>query len=108
MVDEAAPRAPIVCASCRATLTYADLRREVAGAHEHTFFNPLGVVYTIRCFESAPGTRTVGDADLSFSWFAGWAWQIALCGCCGAHVGWRWEAGDAAFFGLVTTALRTG
>jgi hypothetical protein len=104
-LDELGARVPVLCASCRAALTHAELRREVDGAHEHTFFNAAGVVYTLRCFESAPGTRTVGDPVLAFSWFAGWAWQIGLCGRCGAHVGWRWEKGGASFVGLVTTAI---
>ena len=102
---EVVARVPVVCASCRAPLTYRDLGRAVDGAHEHTFFNPAGVVYALRCFESAAGARTVGNPDLAFSWFAGWAWQIALCGRCGAHVGWRWEKGGASFVGLVTTAV---
>ena len=81
------------------------MRREVDGAHEHTFLNPAGVVYTIRCFHGAPGAAFVGEPTSAFSWFVGWTWRIALCAACGAHVGWRWDRDDAAFVGLIATAI---
>lgn len=38
---------------------------------------------------SATNTELNGGASTEFTWFPGYAWTIALCAACKAHVGWR-------------------
>lgn len=94
----------IYCAACSHVVTQTDWRRTVAGAHEHTFFNPAGIVFRALCFREAPGIIAVGAPSREFSWFAGYAWRIALCGGCGTHLGWLFADTDA-FFGLIKPKL---
>ena len=105
--DEGAGR-PLRCAACGHPITHDDARTEVAGSHEHTFFNPHGVLFRIGCFREAPGARLVGERTTDFTWFAGHTWQIALCGQCGQHLGWRFEAANACFHGLIQDRLVPG
>jgi hypothetical protein len=94
----------IYCAACGHLVTRTDWRMSVAGAHEHTFFNPAGIVFRVVCFKEAPGVGVRGDATAEFTWFDGYKWRIALCGGCAGHLGWRFEAGDI-FFGLIKSKL---
>ena len=86
-------------------MTATSARIEVAGAHEHTKRNPGGFEFRIGCFRAAPGCVPWGDACAEHTWFAGYAWQIALCRRCGSHLGWGFEGGDR-FYGLVVARLR--
>jgi hypothetical protein len=98
---------PLVCAACGLHITDEDQRIDMAGAHEHTFVNPGGFVHHIGCFATAPGCIHLGPAESAFSWFPGWAWQVAACAQCRAHLGWIYrDAGDGQFHGLITNALR--
>jgi hypothetical protein len=51
----------------------------------------------------------VGPATAEYTWFAGYAWRIALCARCTGHLGWRYEAQSGAtpaiFYGLLISAL---
>jgi hypothetical protein len=75
------------------------------GRHEHAFFNPAGIAFLVRCFSRAPGVTCRGTPDTTFSWFAGYAWQIASCGRCGIHVGWRFSKDDTSFYALISKRL---
>src|SRR5688572_23322659 len=57
----ARPEPGLVCAACHAAITRHDAAIEVNGAHAHTFLNPAGEVYRIRCFSSAPGALSAGE-----------------------------------------------
>lgn len=94
----------LVCARCGATITDAREAIVVSGRHAHDLVNPSGVAFHVRCFRDAPGCGCVGDASSFFSWFSGYAWRIAICATCHAHLGWRFE-GDDAFFGLIADRL---
>jgi hypothetical protein len=98
-------RRGVLCARCGAQLTDASQRTAVSGQHEHTFFNPAGIVYHVACFASVPGCRGVGPYCGDFSWFPGQRWQIACCASCGEHVGWHFT-GDSIFTCLITTRIR--
>lgn len=74
------------------------------GAHRHTLCNPHGLVFEIGCFTEAPGCATVGGASEFFSWFPGYAWRIAVCRGCTAHLGWAYGSGPA-FWGLISDRL---
>jgi len=94
------------CAVCDHRITDRAYRREMAGAHEHTFVNPAGFQFHIGCFVAAPGCKHVGATNEAFSWFPGWRWQVAICGNCHGHLGWIFRLGGEQFHGLITSALR--
>jgi hypothetical protein len=105
-----APRAEDVvrCARCGHTLALERDRTAPDGKHAHTFVNPSGFEFTIRCFREAAGCEEWGEASSFWSWFPGHAWQVALCGACKTHVGWSFAplAGEArGFFGLIVDHL---
>ena len=74
------------------------------GNHIHSCTNPAGITYDFGCYRSAPGCAVVGPEVREHSWFAGYAWQIAVCGNCGEHMGWRF-CGSDSFYGLVLGRL---
>jgi len=86
----------VVCTACEAPITSARARCERAGKHRHTCANAHGYVFEIVCFSPAPGVRGEGGWETFFSWFPGYAWQIALCAGCGAHVGWSFRASQGS------------
>ncbi|ACY18999.1 cereblon family protein [Haliangium ochraceum] len=98
------PRA-LLCAACRQRVTATNARVERGGQHEHLCTNPHGFAYHIGCFAAAPGCVAAGAAERGFSWFPGYAWQIAVCRGCWAHLGWRFGAGGDRFHGLILNRL---
>ncbi len=98
---------PIRCAHCGQPVSTADQRIDQAGAYEHRFENPAGIVFRIGCFRHAPGCRWVGEATLEWTWFPGHAWSVALCTKCGTHLGWSYGPGGTgdAFYGLILDRL---
>ncbi len=64
-----------------------------------------GIVFHIGCFGDAPGCRTTGVPTSEFTWFGGFAWSLALCGNCNAHLGWRYQGAQVSFFGLILDRL---
>ena len=98
--------APLVCAACGAAITHRSSAIDVAGAHEHTFVNPAGIIFPIRCFRAAPGCRELGSYTEEFSWFPGFAWRYAFCAACREHLGWVYAAGAGeVFYGLIAEKL---
>lgn len=98
----------IFCRRCGHRVTGEASRIAVNGSHTHAFFNPAGILFELGCFRKAPGCSVHGEASSEFSWFAGYRWRIALCGQCAAHLGWRFENRDAAFFCLILSHLAEG
>ena len=99
---------PLFCRQCGAEVTKDSLRISRNEKHQHTFFNPAGIVYEIGCFRDAPGCLVRGTSSDEFSWFAGYNWQLGLCVSCLIHLGWFFSSGDDAFFGLIANRLRQG
>lgn len=95
------------CVQCRHKITDTGSRMEMLGQHRHVFFNPHGHVFELGCFSSAPGCAAIGPSSEEFSWFAGHAWQVAICGRCGLHMGWlfRGVSLSSAFWGLIIPHL---
>ena len=96
----------LLCRNCMAVITAESGRISVDGAHCHTFANPHGIVFEIGCFQSAPGCAAAGPPSGEFSWFPPHFWQVAVCGSCLTHMGWRFsstQGGD--FFGLILDHL---
>ncbi len=98
----------LVCAACGHRITSEAERIAVAGKHAHTFANPQGLRFHIGCFREAPGCRDRGPGSVEYTWFAGYAWTIAVCAKCTSHLGWRYRdpAGNG-FFGLILQRLAT-
>ncbi len=93
----------LVCRACGHRVANASsIMREAEGGR--VFCNPHGLLFEIIRVKSAPGCVFAGPAVREFSWFPGYAWRIALCGTCGAHLGWRFE-GESVFFGLIESTL---
>ena len=95
----------LLCAVCRQVITYPIQRLSANGSHEHACTNPHGITYHIGCFRDACGCVTVGESTTAYSWFAGYAWRIALCGGCREHLGWEFRADTDRFFGLILDRL---
>jgi hypothetical protein len=101
--------AALRCVRCGAAIARARDRIERFGAHLHERVNPAGYVFTIGCFSRADGARAEGDPSTDFAWFPKHAWQVAVCGTCGVHLGWSFTPGDGAgFWGLVLDKIAEG
>lgn len=100
--DDGGGRA-LVCRACGHKVANAcAIMRDGEGGR--VYCNPHGLLFEIVRVKSAPGCVCAGPAVSEFSWFSGYAWRIALCGGCAAHLGWRFEGGSV-FFGLIESAL---
>ena len=89
------------CTACGHAIARPASRMSVDGKHVHSFVNPAGLAFTIACLADAPGCEASGQESTFFTWFPGHAWRIALCGGCGAHVGWSFRRDAAGFWGLI-------
>ncbi len=99
----------LLCRVCGERVTRESARVAVGGSHGHVFCNPHGLVYEVGCFSSAPGCVGEGPFVAEFSWFAGYAWQVALCAGCGALLGWRYRGAEGTgFHGLILPHLERG
>ena len=103
--EEDKPEEGLFCRHCGHQITSAKFSIEVDGSHNHTFFNPAGIIYEIRCFSKAAGCLNQGPASSEFAWFAGYTWQIATCSLCTVHLGWYFSSGESSFFGLIAKNL---
>jgi hypothetical protein len=97
---------PIRCSVCRTPVTSARQRTQRGGGFDHRLVNPAGIRFHVGCFNAAPGCRAPGEATYQHSWFPGYAWKIAVCGGCGAQLGWSYDGAGDAFFGLILDRLR--
>jgi hypothetical protein len=96
----------LVCAACSSIVTEPSQRLRVQSRHEHTFANPAGFVYRIGCFATACGARPFGAPSEEHTWFAGYAWRMAVCHGCGEHLGWLFAGSGPSFWGLILERLR--
>lgn len=94
----------IVCARCRAELTTPDQRLEVQGAHAHTFTNPAGETFHLRCFAEVRNLAALGTPETFFTWFPGHSWRVVVCASCTTFLGWRFEGGSV-FHGLISDRI---
>jgi hypothetical protein len=98
------PEAPLCCARCGHVVTRERHRMAYNGRHSHTRVNPYGLVFHFGCFAQAEGCTAEGFPTLEATWFPGYAWQVAHCAACRAHLGWVFR-GDGDFFGLLLDRL---
>ncbi|XP_022788152.1 protein cereblon homolog isoform X4 [Stylophora pistillata] len=52
--------------------------------------NNLGQHFELITVTSA-NVKSLGEAFEEHSWFPGYAWRVAVCPQCGAHMGWSFE-----------------
>jgi hypothetical protein len=97
------------CRRCAKPITRREEAIVFAGGHQHTFANPLGVVFQIGLFAGAPGCRPIGSYSEEFTWFAGHRWCIVLCAGCREHLGWHFaDRSGGGFHGLILERLAEG
>nr|QEO74230.1 hypothetical protein [uncultured bacterium] len=96
------------CGQCRSVVTRGALAVERSGAHEHTFRNPAGYSWTVRCFRDASGCTSAGAFTSEASWFAGHDWCYAPCATCGRHLGWWFVGSGPSFVALVVARIVQG
>ncbi|OQX19051.1 MAG: hypothetical protein BWK76_05675 [Desulfobulbaceae bacterium A2] len=94
------------CSLCQLAITSPAAAVSRRDRHQHTFCNPMGLVFEIACYAAAPGCLVHGQPSNEFCWFEGYVWQLGACRRCHAHLGWHFSAGDDAFFGLIRDRLR--
>ena len=98
----------IRCLKCGYAITGEKDSLSVHGGFRHTFVNPGGYVYTIGCFQAAPGCMIVGEGNSEHTWFPGYIWRLAICGSCATHLGWSFVSGGGdSFYGLIIDQLST-
>ena len=96
------------CARCRAVITRGALAVRPGGAHEHTFRNPAGYSWTVRCFRDAAGCTTAGELSAEATWFAGYEWCFARCAACARHLGWWFVGSGPSFVALIAPRINVG
>ncbi|SDL10713.1 hypothetical protein SAMN05660337_2105 [Maridesulfovibrio ferrireducens] len=96
----------IICKECEHKLTKPTFAIQVNDSHEHSFFNPHGYVFQLRCFSNASGCLTEGPPSSEFTWFSGYSWQITFCGKCFSHLGWKFTSDSNSFFGLIKDKIK--
>lgn len=76
------------------------------------YCNPAGYIHeTLTVHKtSVNAVNMVDRASTDFSWFPGYAWQIAVCKKCNTHIGWKFIAviknlKPKTFFGLSCKSL---
>ena len=97
----------LFCASCGHWVTTNQWAISIKEAHDHTVFNPAGIIFNIGCFRDAPGCWSTGQPSADFTWFPGYKWRLSLCEGCGKHLGWLFTGSGAvpAFYGLILNKL---
>lgn len=96
----------ILCRFCHAAITSRHEQLEIGSGHQHRFINPSGLQFLIGCFKLAPGCDIGGPSMTEYTWFKGYAWQLAACSDCGEHLGWFYQSGEAnQFYGLIVDKL---
>lgn len=95
----------LFCVICKNKITRTKEKIEVNSKHTHTFLNPHGVYYNIRCFKKATGCLPYGQSTEEYTWFPSFAWQIVVCSKCKIHNGWKYDSGKSTFYGLIENRL---
>ncbi len=77
------------------------------------FANPAGLLLEIVTARQAHNVQVIGPPTTEFTWYQGYAWEVAYCASCHSHVGWAFGAVDgghepASFFGLLKGSIVLG
>lgn len=96
----------LLCRTCSNPITSESEKIAIGLSHDYRFTNPLGVTYSIGCYQNAPGCSLAGEPTADDSWFGGYRWQVALCAECQQHLGWYYQNDKLRFFfGLIPDRL---
>ena len=99
----------ILCKYCFNKITSLNAVIERNGKHQHTFYNPEGIIYQIGCFSSAAGCVVFGHSTSAFTWFPGFSWRYAACANCRVQLGWYYQSrSEGNFYGLILNKLIEG
>lgn len=101
------------CKRCKTKIAvYNDIFAMAKGNVNANYCNPAGYIHeTLTVHKTLENsTRLVDRPSSEFSWFPGYAWQIAVCITCSSHIGWKFLALNKnlkpkAFFGLSCKSL---
>lgn len=98
------------CCICGQVISYSDQLLHIAGRSRHLFVNPAKLECDFYTLSSCPGALGLEDATEAHTWFPGYRWRLAICGRCGAHLGWHYEAvsGDMRpleFWGILVASI---
>lgn len=118
-------RTILACATCDGALADRSAMINVKGAKGScgVYINTHGHVHQTvtvsHCLQSCDFIRLQGRPTARDTWFIGYAWQIAYCGHCFSHLGWRfskvvefpWLAevdvpGETTFLGFCFESIR--
>lgn len=96
---------PLLCKNCFNEITNDNFAVSKNNSHTHSFANPYGYIFTIRCFSLAQGVLSTGKEFSEFSWFNSYSWKICLCSRCMTHIGWEFANSQDYFYGLIDDKL---
>lgn len=72
--------------------------------------NPHGILHEVMTVRSARNLVVAGPPTSEFTWYPGYAWEIAWCAACAEHVGWSFtatgESEPSRFWALRRDAIR--
>ncbi|XP_037092411.1 protein cereblon-like [Pollicipes pollicipes] len=106
----------MACADCEQPLASSDdVFAMSAEGPQSIFVNPHGDLHETLTLHRASGLRCITRPSTEYSWFPGYAWEIAHCTQCSSHMGWRFTAcreslRPTSFWGLCrrSLAVRSG
>lgn len=101
------------CKRCKTKIAvYNDIFAMAKGNVNANYCNPAGYIHETLTVQKTldNAVRMVDRPSTEFSWFPGYAWQIAVCDKCSLHIGWKFLALNKnlkpkSFFGLSCKSL---
>lgn len=101
------------CKRCRTQIAcYSDIFAMAKGNVNANYCNPAGYIHeTLTVHKTLDDAAKIVDRpSTEFSWFPGYAWQIAVCKRCSSHIGWKFIAvtknlKPRTFYGLSCKSL---
>lgn len=102
------------CKRCKTQIaSYSDIFAMAKGNVNANYCNPAGYIHeTLTVHKTSEDALVIVDRpSTEFSWFPGYAWQIAVCSTCQSHIGWKFSAltkhlKPKSFYGLSCKSLQ--
>jgi len=102
----------LACIQCGANITdKGELFSLSQKGPTSAYVNPGGHVHETVTFYKAKNLSLTGRPSTEYSWFPGYAWTVASCKTCHAHMGWKFTTEmkglhPTKFWGLTRAALK--
>jgi uncharacterized protein (DUF427 family) len=97
------------CRACGTTIAEEQDLITIAGSGPQVYVNPHGILFEILTVGNATNLFGIGESTTTFTWFAGYAWQVVVCASCTTHIGWVYDAvtdsDPQRFYGLIRAKL---